>query len=521
MYKILLYSLLLVSLNLVSCEAQEVINFPRTDLSQAALIPMPQKITATYSGYALPLNTKIEIKAKDIAWGKLGNFLAEKIAMRTNPNTENNPRQGKLVGKIILEQKTLSDPNFEAYELEINSKTVTIRSATAVGAFRGIQSFLQLIPERTNDTLASEPIFVIPSGTIIDAPQFKHRGMMLDVARHFFTVEEVKRLIDILAYYKYNTLHLHLSDDQGWRIEIKAWPKLTQVGGASEVGGGTGGFFTQEDFKDIVAYAQSHYIQIIPEIDMPGHTNAASLSYPSLNGNGKTINRYTGMKVGFSTLNTRKESVYNFLDDVIGEICAISPSPYFHIGGDESHVTKKSDYIYFVNRVQKIVQKHGKKMIGWNEVAQANLDPSSVVQFWRSAEQTKSAAARGCKVIMSPGKKAYLDMKYSKSSKYGLTWAGYITLATAYNWYPETYISGLSKSSILGVEAPLWSETIENTKGMDYLAFPRALAYAELGWSTQDRRRWDSFKKRLAGQTAYFERNEIQFYRSPSINWGR
>ncbi len=499
-----------------SCQAQEKINYPRTNLTTADLIPMAQSIVPTYSGFGLRAHTQIKISSSDASWIELGNILSQKITEQTGLRLRLADRGQSY---IELRQGPIENSNPEGYEIQISGQQLQIKSHTAAGAYRGIQTLLQLIPRYSNDTLTGKPIWVIPSGKITDAPQFTHRGMMLDVARHFFSVDEVKRLIDILAYYKYNSLHLHLSDDQGWRIEIKSWPKLTQIGGATEVGGGSSSYYTQQDFKEIVAYAKKHFIQIIPEIDMPGHTNAASLSYPELNGNGKKVQRYTGMKVGFSTLATRKEIVYKFLDDVVREISAISPSPYFHVGGDESNATAKNDYIYFVNRVQKIVQKYNKKMIGWNEIAQANLDPSSVVQFWSKADHARIAAAKGCKVILSPSKKAYLDMKYNKYSKHGLTWSGYITLATAYNWYPESYVSGMPSSSILGLEAPLWSETIDNGAELEYLAFPRAIAYAELGWTKQNRRRWDSFRRRLAAHQYFLDRHQVNYYPSPSINW--
>ncbi len=515
------YVLFIILSAINSCAQEEQINYPSTDLTRSALIPLPAHMEATHSGFGLRESSEIIVRSADTSWNQLAGFLSQKIQTITSSDFHQNASDTKSKSTIILQQTAGHNPLSESYKMDIENRQLTIASSTAAGVFRGIQTLLQLIPMQSNDTLTDEPLWVVPSGIITDTPNFSYRGMMLDVARHFFSVDDVKRLIDIMAYYKYNTLHLHLSDDQGWRIEIKSWPKLTTVGGASEVGGGSGGYYTQEDFREIVRYAASQYIQIVPEIDMPGHTNAASLSYPILNGNGKTISRYTGMRVGFSTLNTRSEEVYRFLDDVIREISTMSPGPFFHIGGDESLVTQKDDYIYFVNRVQKIVRKYGKRMIGWNEIAQASLDSSSVVQFWSKENQTLLAARHGAKVIMSPSKKAYLDMKYNKQSKHGLTWSGFITLHTAYNWIPEHYIPELHRESILGIEAPLWSETIENRHEMDYLAFPRAIAYAELGWSPQKIRKWEHFRSRLAAQKTYLDRQDIRYYKSPSIPWGQ
>lgn len=314
---------------------------------------------------------------------------------------------------------------------------------------------------------------------------------------------------------------MHLTDDQGWRIEIKSWPKLTEIGGQSEVGGGEGGFYTQEEFKDLVGYAAERYIEIIPEVDMPGHTNAANLSYPIFHAGGKADKPRvrTDMLVGYSSFAARKDTVYAFLDDVVREISEISPSQYFHIGGDESHVTTKSDYIHFVEKVEKIVRKYGKRAVGWNEIAQANLDSSSVGQFWNEPESALETVKKGGQIIMSPATKAYLDMQYDSLSVHGLHWAAYIEVDEGYNWDPETFVEGLPKESILGIEAPLWSETISNSTEMEYLAFPRAIGYAELGWTSSDARNWEDYKMRLADQQPFLDRNDVNYYPSEKVPW--
>jgi len=251
---------------------------------------------------------------------------------------------------------------------------------------------------------------------------------------------------------------------------------------------------------------------------MPGHTNAASVSYPFLNGNGKTPELYEGTQVGKSTFDTRKDTVYAFIDDVVREISDITPGPYFHIGGDESHVTKKKDYIYFVERVEKIVMKHGKRMIGWDEIGQADIDASSISQFWRHTDFAQNAIKKGMKVILSPATKAYLDMQYDTLSKHGLHWAAYIPTDTAYVWTPEKY-EGLPMKNILGIEAPLWSETISTIEELEYLAFPRAIGYSELNWTTQENRNWENYKVRLGNQAPFLDRLNVKYYPSPLIDW--
>jgi hexosaminidase len=517
-------SLLLFSaiICLAACQSEKKeILYPKTDLVAVPLIPKPVKTIATHSAFGLDSNTVIYTTTQDPAFEKVGQFLSEKIKGKIGLNIAvNDAHSEKLERLIYINQADSTDLETpESYQLYIKKDSILVNAKTAAGAFRGIQTLRQLIPGQSNDTLTDHALWLIPTGKIVDAPKFEYRGAMLDVARHFFTVEEVKKYIDILAYYKYNTIHLHLSDDQGWRIEIKSWPKLTEVGSKTEVGGGEGGFYTQEEYKDLVQYATDRHMTLIPEIDMPGHSNAASLSYPFLNGNGKPLKPYTGTRVGFSTFDTKKDTVYSFLDDVIGEIAAITPGPYFHAGGDESHATKKSDYIHFVEKVEKLVQKHGKQMIGWNEIAQANLDQSSVAQLWNESHSAIKAAENGLKVILSPSERTYVDMKYDSISEYGLTWAGYIPVDVAYNWNPETYVEGLPRKSILGIEAPLWSETISNSAELEYLAFPRVIGIAELGWSPAEHCNWEDYKERLAQQVPYLNQMEVNYYPSPLVDW--
>ncbi|MEJ1223439.1 family 20 glycosylhydrolase [Sediminicola sp. 1XM1-17] len=520
------FALFVTIISMVACQETKVkkqIQFPYTDLATENLIPKPYKIIATNSAFGLDEHTAIHTSQNTYGFPEIGHFLSQKINEKISLTLPVNESASASVERIIYinQSDSLDLKTKESYQLYISKDSVIINSKTAEGAFRGIQTLRQLIPETSNDTLTDHKMWLIPTGKIWDHPNFGYRGAMLDVARHFFEVQDVKKYLDLLAYYKMNVLHLHLSDDQGWRIEIKSWPDLTAVGGKTEVGGGEGGFFTQEDYKEIVRYASERHITIIPEIDMPGHTNAASVSYPFLNGNGKVVKPYTGTRVGFSTFDTKKDTVYAFLDDVIREISEMTPGPYFHIGGDESHVTKKKDYIHFVDNVEKIVHKYGKKMIGWDEIVQADIDSTTIAQHWSNPSNAITALEKGNKIIMSPAKKAYLDMKYDSLSKFGLDWAGHIPVDSAYQWSPEKYIKGVQAKDILGVEAPLWSETIGTMEELEYLAFPRIIGYAELGWSTEGNRDWENFKVRLANQVPYLESMEVKYYPSPIIDWKR
>jgi len=271
-----------------------------------------------------------------------------------------------------------------------------------------------------------------------------------------------------------------------------------------------------------VAYAQARYITVIPEIDMPGHTNAALASYAQLNCSGKAPRLYTGTKVGFSSLCVPLDLTYTFIDQVVGELAALTPGPYIHIGGDEASSTTASDYSYFINRAQQIVAAHGKTVIGWHDIANAALLASTVAQFWDTTTSNAplaSAVANGTKVVMSPANHAYLDMKYNRQTKLGQTWAGLVDVNTAYGWNPGAYLSGVGESSVLGVEAPLWTETIVTSADIDYMAFPRLPAIAELGWSPWSTHDVTAFDSRLGAQGPRWKVMGVNYYHSTQIAW--
>ncbi|MTD54767.1 beta-N-acetylhexosaminidase [Amycolatopsis pithecellobii] len=424
--------------------------------------------------------------------------------------------------KIELDLGPTARVGDQGYRLDVTRRGVTIRANTTDGLFAGVQTLRQLLPASIESKSVQRARWVVPGGSITDYPRFGYRGAMLDVARHFFTPDQVKLYIDQLAQYKINRLHLHLADDQGWRIEIKSRPNLAIHGGSTEVGGGTGGYYTQEQYRDLVAYAASRHITVIPEIDMPGHTNAALSSYPELNCDGVAPPLYTGIDVGFSSFCVDKDITYKFLDDVIRELAALTPGKYLHIGGDEAHATTDADYQKFMGNVLPIVAKYGKLAQGWHEIAKVNPPVSAVPQFWDTDGQddaTAAAAARGNKILMSPANKAYLDMQYNPDSPLGLHWAGYVEVKDSYDWDPATAVQGVSEQQVAGVEAPLWSETLTNSDAIEFMAFPRLAGIAEIGWSPRSTHDWDSYRARLAGQGPRWVAEGIDFYRSPQVDW--
>ncbi|MFC3414715.1 beta-N-acetylhexosaminidase [Algoriphagus hitonicola] len=532
-----LYALaaLSLSLSLFSCNKGD-------NLSDRGFVPLPTQISSSSGSFTLNAEQKIQISGNEESLRGIVSYFNQQLSKSLGFELESGTESGSI--KIELEA---NNPEDESYELTISDEEILISANSPAGIFYGVQTLLQAMPVEVFAENTGMQSFEIPAGEIQDNPAYSYRGSMLDVSRHFLPVEDVKHYLDQMANLKLNYLHLHLSDDQGWRIEIKSWPQLTEIGAQTEVGGGEGGFFTQEDYKEIVRYAAERFITIVPEIDMPGHTNAALASYGDLNpginlpdGDFETVTKsvdkaedefkgsnitreaaelYTGREVGFSTLDTDLDLTYEFIEDVVREIAEITPGPYFHIGGDESHVTAKDDYVYFIERVQEIVRDHGKTSIGWDEVATSKLLPGNVAQFWALEENAKLAVDQGNQILMSPAKKAYLDMQYDSTTRIGLHWAAYIELDSAYLWDPATYVDGISKSDILGVEAPLWTETVENRADTEYLVFPRLGALAEVAWSPASSRDWESFKSRIRVMGQRWENQGIGFYKSPLVNW--
>lgn len=474
-------------------------------LSDHSIIPHPVSITA--AGGSFTISSTMLVGADDDSLSAIAQYL---VSQHTAMSLSAHADEAHVLLSLHAEDSLLGT---EGYSMQIKEDQLLISAQTPKGVFYGIQTLLQLLPTHAEGTIE------IPTGTILDYPRYSYRGSMLDVSRHFFGVDVVKRYIDFIAAYKMNTLHLHLSDDQGWRIEIKSKPKLTSIGSTTQVGGGPGGYFTQAQYQALVAYAADRFITVIPEIDLPGHTQAALASYPELGCTGQQQDLYTGKEVGFSTLCTDHEATYEFVDAVIAELAAITPGPYLHIGGDESHATKKEDYIYFINRVQQIVNKYGKTLIGWDEVAEANIDPQSIVQQWNSAGNATKAAENGNRLILSPATRTYMDMKYDTTTRIGYTWAALIEVDQAYRWDPDTLSATIPPHLILGIEAPLWTETIETMEDIEYMVFPRLPGYAEIGWSPQSVRDWASYSQRLAAHEGLFKAKNIHYYRSPVVPW--
>lgn len=419
-------------------------------------------------------------------------------------------------------ERPTTDLGAEGYRLDVTTTEVRLVADTPTGLFYGVQTLRQLLPAAVENPTPVTTRWALPGGTILDRPRFPYRGAMLDVARHFFAVEDVLRVIDHLARYKLNHLHLHLTDDQGWRIAVDSWPKLATVGGASEVGGGPGGHYTRADYRRIVSHAAARHVTLVPEIDLPGHTNAALVAYPQLAPDKVAPPPYTGTEVGFSYVDPADEQTYDFIADVLGEVAALTPGPWLHIGGDEAFKVKGAVYTDFVERAQRIVADTGKTVVGWHQLAPAAHLDGRVLQWWGTDAEdptTADAVRRGARLILSPGNHAYLDMKYAEDTPIGHDWAGLIDVRRAYDWDPGTHVAGVPTTAVLGVEAPLWTESVTSLTDIEFMLFPRLPAIAELGWSPRAAHDWAGFRERLAGHGPRWSTAGITFHRSPEIPW--
>ena len=525
----------------------------------SALIPRP--VSEVYGGGSFNLPAEIIIVTPvNSEVEKMANRFSERLASATARKVTVKSITSASKATILLSIVNDAAIKKEGYRLKVESGGITLSATEPAGIFYGIQTLYQLLPK---EILSASPLhkqeWTIPFASIEDYPRFGWRGLMLDVARHFFTKQQVKDYIDEMAAYKFNLLHLHLSDDQGWRIEIKSLPKLTEVGAWRVDKTGNfgrfspptadepktyGGFYTQDDIKEIVQYAKERFINILPEIDMPGHSMAAIASYPELTctpgtyavNSGEQLMVWPGGGAHFyglkdNALCPANEKVYEFIDKVVTELAALFPFEYIHMGGDETarNFWEKSDAIkalmkkeklkdlnevqsYFVKRTEKIINAKGKKMIGWDEILDGGLAPNAAVMSWRGLKGGIEAAKQGHEVVMSPTDFAYLDYMQSDAVTEPPVYAS-LRLKKAYQFEPVP--DGVNAALIKGGQANIWTEQIYNTRHLQYMMWPRGFAIAEALWSPKEKRDWNNFAARVE---QHFERLDIaQVKYSPAI----
>lgn len=403
-----------------------------------------------------------------------------------------------------------------AYRLDVSARRVEVTARDTAGLTHAVVTLRQTMRQDERGR------WYAPALHVVDAPRFAWRGLSLDIARHFLPVEAVKVVIGLMAHYKLNVLHLHLTDDQGWRLHVPSRPHLARASSSTSVGGDPGGYYTPSDYADLVQYAAARGITVVPEIDVPGHVNAATHAYGELKPDGKPTDVYTGIEVGFSRLHADLPATLPFLEDVFADVAAMTPGDYVHIGGDEVLTMEHDEYARLVGAAAQAVRAAGKKVVGWQEIATTPLEPGTVVQYWDTREDPQpfvDAARAGALLLMSPGSKAYLDMKYDATTELGLEWAGHIELRDAYDWEPTTLIDGVPAASVIGVEAAVWTETIRNLEDLTAMLLPRLAAVAEVAWTEPQDRDWDDFSSRVAQHGAFWDRVGLRWYRSPQVTW--
>jgi hexosaminidase len=534
--KRIIFLLMTLSLHLFS-SASNVSN-PATDAENIAnadyaVVPLPQKVTAVAGKpFILDASTKICCTTADALLMRDADFLSQYIRQTIGLElpVSRDATCHVSSGKVICLSLDSHIKNEEGYRLTVTSKRITIAGATAAGVFYGIQTLRKSLPVIKGDAVTS---ISMPTVVIDDAPRFAYRGMMLDCARHFFPVSFVKEFIDILALHGLNTFHWHLTDDQGWRIEIKAYPRLTEIGSQrsgtvignnSDLDDGIayGGFYTQQDVKDIVAYAHDRYITVIPEIDMPGHAMAALAAYPELGCTGGPYQVGHRWGVYNDVLCVGNEKTYDFVRNVLSEVISLFPSEYIHIGGDETPTVRwdkcprcqavqhegETLQGHFTKIVERFLASKGRRMIGWDELLGSGISTDATIMSWRGTKPGVKAAEAGHDVVMTPLTHCYFDYYQAEKHNYepSITgmWPIDVNKVYSLNPVPDS-LSASAKKHIIGVQANLWTEYIPSAAVAEYMLLPRLAALAEVQWSASDKKDFDAFKLRLTRFTHLYD----------------
>ncbi|MFC8923210.1 family 20 glycosylhydrolase [Cellulosimicrobium sp. NPDC057127] len=405
----------------------------------------------------------------------------------------------------------------ERYSLVADADGVVLAAPGRSGLLHAARTLRQLVEH------AGEGPARLPHVVVHDAPRYPWRGLSVDVARHFFGPSALRAVVDVMASYKLNVLHLHLTDDQGWRIESPSRPELVRRSSGSDVSGGPGGHLSLDDFRALQEYAAERGVRVVPEIDLPGHVNAATHAYGELVPDGVPTDEYQGVEVGFSRLAYGLPATEPFVRDVLGDLARATVGEHVHVGGDEVHTMDADEYARFVVLAEQVVRDAGKTPVVWQEGAKAPLRPGTVVQYWDTnatdLEYLVEAARAGARVVLSPGNRVYLDMKYVEGFPLGLQWAGFVELRDSYDWEPEDVVDGLPAGAIEGVEAAVWTETLTSTDELFTMLLPRLSAVAEVAWSAPERKDWDDYRRRVAHEARSWRRDGVAFHPSAQVDW--
>jgi hexosaminidase len=405
----------------------------------------------------------------------------------------------------------------ERYSLVVDADGAVLSAPGRAGLLHAARTLRQLV-EHPGEGPARLPHVVVH-----DAPRYPWRGLSVDVARHFFGPAPLRAVVDVMASCKLNVLHLHLTDDQGWRIETPSRPELVRRSSGSDVSGGPGGYLSLDEFRELQVYAADRGVRVVPEIDLPGHVNAATHAYGELRPDGVATDVYQGIEVGFSRLTYDLPATEPFLRDVLTDLAGATLGEHVHVGGDEVLTMEPDEYARFVGLAETVVRDAGKTPVVWQEGAKAPLRPGAVVQYWDTNAADLAplvdAARAGARVVLSPGNRVYLDMKYTEGFPLGLQWAGFVELRDSYDWEPEDVVEGLPAEAIEGVEAAVWTETLTTTDDLFTMLLPRLTAVAEVAWTAPGRKDWDDYRRRVVHEAAAWRRDGTAFHPTPQVDW--
>lgn len=509
------------------------------------IIPLPQQIQTESGNFTLSPKTVLIVgnDEEDNSINFLNAYLKQYYGFGLKKVAKAKSNFIKLTTPTFVKQPD----DIEGYNLQISNNSISIVGNSKAGTFYGIQTLIQLLSTQKN----KNNHYKIDNVKITDAPRFAYRGLHLDCSRHFFNIDYIKKYIDFIALHKLNTFHWHLTDDQGWRLEIKKYPKLTTIGSIRKgtiIGRypGTGfdstqygGFYTQEQAKEIVAYAAARFITVIPEIEMPGHSMSALAAYPQLGTEpeiGYTVSTTWGINDKFNNVLNPTDFTFNFYNDILDEVMEIFPSTYIHIGGDEcskrwwkesAAVQKfmKDNNIadehalqsYFIQRIEKHINSKGRKMMGWDEILEGGLAPNATVMSWRGEKGGIDAAKQKHAVVMTPGGWCYFDHKQTEKED-SVTIGGYSTTQKVYNYEPiPKELNSEEQKFVLGAQANMWTEYMSNTRKVEYMLFPRLSALAEVLWTEKDKKDWNNFELRLKQQYNRYNLWKVNAYKGSLI----
>jgi hexosaminidase len=538
---------LLISLGALAAYAPSTGDAPQAAAGAALpMIPYPAQVSAGTGAFSLRAGTTVVVPTgSNHEVERLAGYAARSLAERTGLALPVERADPAAANAIILRLAPQASDHAEGYRLRVSPDRVMVEAAAPAGLFYGVQTLLQL----TATNLTGEPGgYAVPAVEIQDRPRFTYRGMHLDVGRHFFPVEFVKRYVDLMAGYKFNTFHWHLTEDQGWRIEIKRFPRLTEAGAYRKetvlqknlnpyVGDGVpyGGFYTQDQIREVVAYAAERYVTVIPEIELPGHSQAALAAYPELGCTPGPFEVSTTWGVHYEVF-CPSDTTFAFLEGVLTEVMELFPSRNIHIGGDEvpkdrwrarplaQELIRRERLAgehelqsWFIRRIERFLLANGRRLIGWDEILEGGLAPAATVMSWRGMDGGIEAARQGHDVIMTPTSHVYFDYYQGDRASEPLAIGGFTPLDRVYSFEPVPEVLTAEEARyVLGAQGNVWTEYMKTERHVEYMVFPRLLALAEVVWSPKDARDWSGFTARLPAALLELDRRGVN-YRIPDV----